>query len=81
MTDFKSRLKSLTDREMWAARGALFVAKSKATKEVWFPPKPVNNGKKAASAAKKTTKRATKKTTSAARKSTGATKKAASKKE
>ena len=65
MIEIKSRWKSVTDREKWAARGASFVAKAKATKVVWFPPKPVETGKKAASTAKK-----------AAKKSTGAAKKA-----
>ncbi len=60
MIEIKSRWKSVTDREKWAARGASFAAKAKATKVVWFPPKPVETGKKAASTAKKATKRATK---------------------
>ena len=63
--------KGLTDREKWAARGASFVTKVKATKAVWFPPEPVGTSKKAASTAKKTgTKTAAKKTTAAAKKST-----------
>lgn len=70
--DINSGLKSVTDREMWAARGASFVTKVKATKAVWFPPKPVKTTKKAAATAKKTTKRAAKKTTGAAKKSTAA---------
>jgi hypothetical protein len=69
------RWKSVTDRGKWAARGASFVAKAKATKVVWFPPKPVETGKKAASTAKKATTGATKKTTGAAKKTTGAAKK------
>ena len=73
MIEIKGRWKSVTDREMWAARGASFVAKAKATKAVWFPPKPVETGKKAGSTAKRATKRATKKTT---KKTTGAAKKA-----
>ncbi|HET7531630.1 MAG TPA: hypothetical protein VFJ83_00690 [Nocardioidaceae bacterium] len=76
MIEIKSRWKSVTDREKWAARGASFVAKAKATKVVWFPPNPVETGEKAASTAKKTTEGATKKTTGAAKKTTkGATKK------
>jgi hypothetical protein len=71
MIEIKSGWKSATDREKWAARGASFVAKAKATKVVWFPPKPVETGKKAAS----TTKKATKKTTGAAKKTTNGTKK------
>lgn len=70
MIEIKSGWKSATDREKWAARGASFVAKAKATKVVWFPPEPVETGKKAAS----TTKRATKKTTGAAKKTTNGTK-------
>lgn len=72
MIQVKSRLKSGTDREKWAARGASFVAKARATKMVWFPPRPVETGKKAASTANKATKRATKKTTSTAKKTTAA---------
>ena len=75
MIDVKSRWKGITDTEKWAARGASFVAKTKATKEVWFPPQPVETGKKAAATAKKATKKATKKTTGAAKKTTGAAKK------
>ena len=74
MIEIKSRWQSVTDRERWAARGASFVTKAKATKVVWFPPKPVETGKKAASTAKKATKKATKKTTGAAKKSTRAAK-------
>jgi hypothetical protein len=75
MIEIKSRWKSVTDRERWAARGASFVAKTKATKVVWFPPKPVETGNKAASTGKKATKRAIKKTTGAAKKATNSTKK------
>jgi hypothetical protein len=75
MSDIKSRLKSVADREKWAARRASLVGKAKATKVVWFPPKPVEAGKKAASTAKGQTTRATKKSTGAAKKSTGAAKK------
>ena len=75
MIEINSRWKSVTDREKWAARGASFVAKAKATKAVWFPPKPLETGEKAASTTKKTAKRATKKTTGAAKKTTGAAKK------
>ena len=80
MIEIRSRLRSVTDRERWAARGASFVAKAKATKVVWFPPKPVEAGEKAASTAKKATKKATKRTTKkatgAAKKTTAAAKKA-----
>ena len=75
MIEIKSGWKSVTDRERWAARGASFVAKAKATKAVWFPPQPAYAGKKAASTAKKTTKKATKKATgTAAKKATKSTK-------
>ena len=73
MIDVKSRWKSLTSTEKRAAGGASFMAKAKATKAVWFPPKPVEAGKTAASAAKKATKGATKKTTGAAKKTTNRT--------
>ena len=76
MIEIQSRWKSVTDREKWAARGASFVAKAKATKVVWFPPNPVETGEKAASTAKKATKGVTRKTSGAAKKtSKGATRK------
>ena len=61
--------------EKWAAQGASFVAKTKATKEVWFPPQPVKTTEKTAARAKKTTAKATKKTAGATKKTTGAAKK------
>jgi hypothetical protein len=74
MIEFTSLWKGATDRGKWAARGATFVAKAKATKAVWFPPSPEDSGKKAASRAKKATKKTTakttKKATSAAKKTT-----------
>ena len=70
MIEIKRRLQSVTDRERWAARGASFVTKAKATKAVWFPPEPVETGKKAVSTAKKATKKTTKKATGAAKKTT-----------
>lgn len=77
MIEIRSRWKSVTNTGKWAAGGASFVAKAKATKAVWFPPKPVETSKKAASAAKKATKKATKgatnKTTGAAKKTTNRT--------
>ena len=74
MFEINSRLKSVTDTERWAARGASFMAKVKATKAVWFPPEPVETGKKAVSAAKKSTTGATRKTTGAAKKTAAAKK-------
>jgi hypothetical protein len=69
----ENQWKSATDRSKWAARGASLVAKVKATKVVWFPPKPEETGKRAASTATRTAK----KTTSAtARKTTNGTKRA-----
>lgn len=53
MIEIKNRWKSATEKRKWAARGASFVAKVKATKVVWFPPKPVENGEKTAATAKK----------------------------
>ena len=72
MIAIKRGLKSVTDKERWVARGASFVAKAKATKVVWFPPKPADSGKKAASTAKKTTKSATGTTKKTTKKATGA---------
>jgi hypothetical protein len=69
MTDIKTRLASATDTEQWAARGASFAAKAKATKAIWFPTEPVATGKK-------TTTQASKKATGAAKKATDGTKKA-----
>ena len=76
MTELMSGLKSVADKEQWASRGASFVAKAKATKAVWFPPKPVQTGKQAASTAKKVPRKTTRKTTAAARKTTTGTKRA-----
>ena len=80
MSAFKSRWQSISDREKWAARGATFVVKAKATKAVWLPPKPVETGTKATSRAEKATKQvadeATKKTTGAAKKTSHGTKNA-----
>ena len=82
MIDIRRELKGVADREKWAARGASFVAKARATKVVWFPPEPVEGGKKAASAATKATTRATGKTAAAGpkatKKTTGAGKKTTS---
>jgi hypothetical protein len=78
MIDMKSRWKRATDKEKWAARGASFVAKTKATKAVWFPPGPGTTGKKAVSTTKKATKRVTKKTTAAAKKTSNRPKKVTS---
>ena len=69
MIEIKSQLKGVADKEKWAARGASFMAKVKATKVVWFPPEPVETGKKAVSTAKKTTG-AAKKMTNGAKKVT-----------
>ena len=77
MLEIKSRLRGVTDREKWVQRRASFVAKAKATKVVWFPPKPAETGKKAATTTKKTTKRAAKKTTGAAKQTAKGTKDAA----
>ena len=84
MINLKTPLTEATDRERWAARGASFVTKVKATKMVWFPPGPGDASGKAASTAKKATKQAggtasktAKKTTGTAKKKTsGATKRA-----
>jgi hypothetical protein len=71
MIEIASQWKSVTDRGKWATRGASFVAKAKATKVVWFPPKPEETGKKAGSAAKKATKTTTGKTTAAVKTASG----------
>jgi hypothetical protein len=79
MMDVGRRLRNVTDRETWAARGASFVAKAKATKAVWFPPGPVGSATKAASSAKKATKKTARTGGKATRKTTGAGKQAAKK--
>jgi hypothetical protein len=61
--DLKGEFSKVTDRAMWAARGAAFRAKVEATKAVWFPPKPTGKAMKAPAASKKTTKKAATKTT------------------
>ena len=65
MIDIKSPLKSVTDKRKWAARGASFVAKAKATKLVWFPARPEDAGTTAASTATKAATQATKTTAAA----------------
>ena len=75
MIEIMSPWKSVRDKEKWAARGASFVTKAKATKMVWFPPKAVETGKKVAATATEASKKTTKKTTDAAKKPTGAAKK------
>lgn len=75
MLEIKSRWQTVMNRSKWAARGASFVAKAKATKMVWFPPKPEQAGKKTASTVKQATKNTTEKTTGAAKKTTDSTKK------
>jgi len=76
MIGIRNGLGSVTDRKQWGARGASFVAKVKATKAVWFPPEPVETGKKVAATAQKTAQKTAKKTTGTAKKATGsATKK------
>lgn len=73
-----TRWKSLTNRAKWTARGASFVGKVKATKVVWFPPKPAETAKKAASTAEDETIRAAKTTRGALQGTTGSAKKAVS---
>src|SRR3954470_17773465 len=75
MIEIMSPWKSVRDKEKWAARGASFVAKAKATKLVWFPPKAVETGKKVAATATEATRKTTKKTTDAAKKTGDAAKK------
>jgi hypothetical protein len=62
MIEVKGRLTSAAGRLRLTERRVAFVAKAKATKEVWFPPTPAKAVKKTSSAAKRTTKRAAKKT-------------------
>jgi hypothetical protein len=77
MIEIKNPVSGVADRQKWAAHGASFVAKVKATKTVWFPPKPEETGRKAGAAAKKATgktagaaKKTTSKSSSAAKKTT-----------
>jgi hypothetical protein len=77
MLDIKSGLRSVTDRQRWAVRGASLVAKAKATKAVWFPPTPADTGKKAASTAKKSASTAKKASKPTAKKASRAAQKPA----
>ena len=77
MFAFTNLWDSATDKGRWAARGASFVAKVKATKAVWFPPAPEDAVKKTASTAKKTTRKTAKKATKPATKKASAAKKKA----
>ena len=74
MVDVTGLWKNATDKGRWSSRVATFTAKVKATKAVWFPPKPEKTGKKVASTAKKATKKST-----GAAKNTGAKRTAAAK--
>jgi hypothetical protein len=60
MIEIRNTVKSVADKEKWAARRTSFVAKVHATKVVWFPPEPVKEGTKAASSAKKATRKTAK---------------------
>jgi len=66
MFDVKSRLQTAANKEKWAARGASVMAKVKATKLVWFPPKPVEAGKDAVSAGSQATQNTGERITGAA---------------
>lgn len=70
MDEIKSRLKSVTDKNMWVARRAAFLAKAKATKMVWFPPKPEQAGDRTAATVAQTTKNTANQTTAAANRAT-----------
>jgi len=70
--DLRRGLSTATDRTAWLGRGAASMAKLKATKTVWFPPKPAAAGK-AASTGKKTAKKAAKKTTRTVKSTTSGT--------
>jgi hypothetical protein len=78
MSQVISGLKRVTAKPNWAGRGASFMAKVKATKAVWLPPKPTKTGKQAASTAKKTARKTTGKSAAAVKKSTGRARKVAS---
>jgi hypothetical protein len=78
MIDLKSQLDGVRDRERWAARGASFVSKVKATRMVWFPPSIPEGGKAATKAtATRSTGAARKATKRTARTVTGGTRKKA----
>lgn len=67
MADIKSRLNSIADKNMWAARGATFMAKAKATKAVWFPPRPEQAAEATAATVGQATADKAEQTTGAAR--------------
>jgi hypothetical protein len=56
MNQWQSRLKGVTDRQRWAARGTTFKANARATKAVWFPTEATKSGKKTASKVKTATR-------------------------
>ena len=73
--DLHNGWRSLTSRELWRARGASLLTKTKATKAVWFPPKAGDAASESASTAKKAAKKAAKRTTQmTTKKATGAAK-------
>ena len=44
MIGFKNQWAGITDKQKWLERRTTLVAKLKATKMIWFPPKPVESG-------------------------------------
>jgi hypothetical protein len=55
MFEIKNRWQALANKQKWAARGASIMAKAKATKLVWFPPKPDQSAKDAVSTGQQAT--------------------------
>jgi hypothetical protein len=63
MIEVKSLWAHVADRPRWAVRGAAFIAKVKATKAIWLPPRPSATAQKSVATAKKAAKKTTRKTT------------------
>lgn len=74
MANIKTQWKTVTNKGKWTARVASFVAKAKATKLVWFPPKPAQTAKKTTSTTNQATKNTTEQTRGAVKATTASTK-------
>lgn len=67
MVDIKRQWHSVANKNTWAARAATFMAKAKATKMVWFPPKPEQAGQTTAATVERNAKNMAEQPTGAAK--------------
>jgi hypothetical protein len=67
MVDIKRQWQSVANKNTWTARAATIVAKAKATKMVWFPPKPEQAGQRHAATTEQAAKNMPEQPTGAAK--------------